>query len=326
MSSIITHVITGGAGFVAVNLAKSLLDRGDRVLLIDNLSRGRREFVERLGGTNRVAFGKADISDGDALATVLDTVEGGPAEVWHLCANSDIPAGVNDPNVDLKDTFLVTHELLAQMRMRGWKRLHFASTSAVYGDHGLNILSENTICEPISNYGAMKLASEAAIRAATESFLDRASVFRFPNVVGVPATHGVILDFLHKLRRTPDVLDVLGNGTQRKIYLHVSDLVSAMLWIYDHGPEGWSVHNIGPKDEGISVREIAELTRDHAAPYASLAFGTEGRGWVGDVPRFRYDVSRLDTLGWTASMSSNGAVKRAIAEIAVQEGMDTPSR
>jgi UDP-glucose 4-epimerase len=326
MSSIVTHVITGGVGFIAVNLAQSLLQRGDRVMLVDNLSRGRREFVERLDGTNRVAFGEADVTDSAALGHVLEAVGDGPVEVWHLCANSDIPAGVNDPKVDLKDTFLVTHELLSHMRARGWKRIHFASTSAVYGDHGLGLLSETTFCEPISNYGAMKLASEAAIRAAAESFLDRASVFRFPNVVGVPATHGVILDFLHKLRMTPDVLDVLGNGTQRKVYLHASDLVAAMLWVYDHGPEGWSVHNIGPRDEGITVREIAELTRAHASPSASLQFGTEDRGWVGDIPRFRYDVSKLEALGWSASMSSNDAVKRAIEEIALQEGVGDVSR
>lgn len=320
MTGIVTHVITGGAGFVAVNLAEALLARGDHVVLVDNLSRGQRAFVDGFGSTNRASFHQADVTDDDALAKALDGVSDTSVEVWHLCANSDIPAGVHDPDVDLKDTFMVTHHLLGYMRKRGWRRLHFSSTSAVYGDHGLEPLSEESFCEPISNYGAMKLASEASIRAAAESYLDRANVFRFPNVVGVPATHGVILDFIHKLQRTPDVLDVLGNGTQCKVYLHVSDLVAAMLWIYDHGGEGWAIHNIGPQDDGVTVREIAEFTRDRVSPLARLSFGVEGRGWVGDVPRFRYDVSKLARSGWTASMSSHAAVARAIDEIARQEG------
>jgi UDP-glucose 4-epimerase len=317
-----THIITGGAGFIGVNLAKSLIDRGDNVFIIDNLSRGRKEFVDRLGGPNRVQFAQVDVSDGTALERTLSPVRDKDVEVWHLCANSDIPAGVTDPNVDLKDTFLVTHELLIAMRNFGWSRLHFASTSAVYGDHGEGELNEETFCEPISNYGAMKLASEAAIRAATEAFLSRSSIFRFPNVIGTPATHGVILDFLGKLGNDNSVLPVLGNGTQRKSYLHVRQLIEAMLWIYDHGPDGWAIHNIGPSDSGVTVKEIAELTRDYVAPQARLLFGIEDRGWVGDVPRFTYDVSKLTKLGWSSSMTSREAVQTAIKEIAAQENVN----
>jgi UDP-glucose 4-epimerase len=321
MTAEVTHVVTGGAGFVAVNLAQRLLDRADRVVLIDNLSRGSREFVGRLVPADRVEFREADVADSAALAAALDFVPDERVEVWHLCANSDIPAGVNDPDVDLKDTFLVTHALLAYMRKRGWKRLQFSSTSAVYGDHGTTELTEATFCQPISNYGAMKLASEAAICAAAEFFLERACIFRFPNVVGVPATHGVILDFLHKLKRTPDVLEVLGNGTQRKAYLHVSDLIDAMLWLYDKSEGRLSVYNIGPPDDGVTVRDIAEMTRDRASPKASLRFGTEDRGWIGDVPRFRYNTDRLRGFGWTPSLTSRQAVALAIDEIVEQEGI-----
>jgi UDP-glucose 4-epimerase len=316
----VTHVITGGAGFVAVNLARALLDRGNKVVLVDNLSRGRVEYVEELRYQDRVVFRRADVAVAEELAEALSCVgEDEGVEVWHLCANSDIPAGVNDPEVDFKDTFRVTHELLKYMRFRNWKRMQFASTSAVYGDHGNTELRETTWCEPISNYGAMKLASEAAIRAASEFFLERACIFRFPNVVGVPATHGVILDFLGKMRRSPDVLEVLGDGTQRKAYLHVSDLIAAMLWLHDHGADGWSVYNVGPPDDGVTVREIAEMTRDFAMPAAKLSFGTQGRGWIGDVPRFRYDIGKLASLGWTPALTSRDAIERAINEVSAQE-------
>lgn len=317
------HVITGGAGFIAVNLARELLARGDRVWLIDDLSRGRREFVEALPAQDRVAFRQADVSVAGELDAGLDGVAefapGSPIEVWHLCANSDIPAGVNDPEVDLKDTFLVTHRLLAAMRAREWKVLHFASTSAVYGDHGSTSLTEESVCQPISNYGAMKLASEAAIHAAAEFFLQRVNIFRFPNVVGVPATHGVILDFLGKLAATPDCLEVLGNGTQRKAYLHVGDLIAGMMWIRARESQGTLTYNIGPPDDGVTVREIAELTRDRASPGARLQFGTEGRGWIGDVPRFSYDIGKLAQSGWTPALSSRDAIMRAIEEIWLQE-------
>lgn len=314
-----THVITGGAGFVGVNLARALLSRGHSVLAIDNLSRGRRAFIDAMEPQDRIIFRQADVASADQLDAALADVRGGPVEVWHLCANSDIPAGVNDPEVDLKDTFLVTHVLLAAMRQRGWTHLHFSSTSAVYGDHGAQPLTEETVCRPISNYGAMKLASEAAIFAAAEFFLQRVDIFRFPNVVGVPATHGVLLDFVNKLRRTPQLLEVLGNGTQRKAYLHVSDLVAAMLWIADQPGDGVKLFNIGPPDDGVTVKDIAELTRDAASPAATLSYGTEGRGWVGDVPRFRYDVGKLARSGWSPSMNSREAIIRAIAEIIVQE-------
>jgi UDP-glucose 4-epimerase len=319
------HVITGGAGFIGVNLARELLKRGDALLLIDNLSRGRRDYVENLGGPNRVAFVQADASVESQLEEALRSVENArEVEVWHLCANSDIPAGVNDPTVDLRDTFMVTFELLQAMRRRGWRHLHFASTSAVYGDHGVTPLTEATFVEPISNYGAMKLASEAAIRAWCESSGGQASVFRFPNVVGVPATHGVLLDFTHKLRADPTVLPVLGDGTQRKAYLHVGDLVDAMLFIRDRDLQGYQLFNIGPRDEGITVREIAEISRALVSPDARLDFGSESRGWVGDVPRFRYDVSKLARLGWSTPHSSRETIEKAAKEIALQEGALAP--
>lgn len=321
------HVITGGAGFIAVNLARALLARGERLLLIDNLSRGRRAYVESLGQPDNVSFVQADVSNSDALEAALATVEHtGDVDVWHLCANSDIPAGIADPSVDLRDTFLVTFALLKSMRVRGWKQLHFASTSAVYGEHGSVPLTETTFAEPISNYGAMKLASEALIRAWCEVTGGHADIFRFPNVVGVPATHGVLLDFTRKLQADPTVLSVLGNGSQRKSYLHVSDLVDAMLFIRDRNLAGYEVFNIGPRDEGITVREIAEIARARLAPDARLAFGDGDRGWVGDVPRFSYDVSKLAHLGWTSSHSSSETIARAIDEIARQEGVSKPIR
>lgn len=316
------HAITGGAGFVAVNLIERLLAQGERVIAVDDLSRGRREFLRPFEGNARFCFIEADCADAEGFRAAIEGLHRREAvtEVWHLAANSDIPAGVADPRIDLQRTFLTTFGTLLTMRELGIATMHFASSSAVYGDlKDLAIGETSGPMEPISNYGAMKLASEAQIRAAVESFLGRANVFRFPNVVGVPATHGVIVDLVRKARATPDGFDVLGDGTQRKVYLHVDDLVSAMLHIRKHATERYNVFNIGPADEGVTVREIAEAVRERVAPGAAIRYGAGNKGWVGDVPRFRYATEKLAALGWRPRMGSKDAVRKAVEEIAEQE-------
>jgi UDP-glucose 4-epimerase len=322
-------IIAGGAGFIGANLCERLLAEGRTVVVIDNLLRGSRDYLNRglvaSGATaSQLIFIEADLAkrnsteDAFAKANSFGIVD----EVWHLAANSDIPAGVADADVDLKDTFLTTSEILRCMKTYKIGALYFASSSAIYGDLGDQPLHENIgPLLPISNYGAMKLASEALISAATESYLDCACLFRFPNVVGVPATHGVILDFIRKLNVDNNNLDVLGDGSQRKAYLHVSDLVEAMLLVRSH-PEASKVFpiNIGPVDEGVYVRWIAEQVVKRISPAAIIRFGLGNRGWVGDVPKFHYSTAKIQSLGWKPQLGSERAVLRAIDEIASQEG------
>lgn len=315
----IRHLITGGAGFIGANLARELLGRGDRVLVVDDLSRGRLETLGALTAHPEFRFHQADCSDANAVIEAIGSVYGGVDEVWHLAANSDIPAGVENPEIDLQRTFLTTFGVLQAMRTLGVPVLHFASSSAIYGDHGDREIHEDIgPLEPISNYGAMKLASEAQIRAASEAWLKRANILRFPNVIGAPATHGVILDLVRKLNVTPDRLDILGDGTQRKAYLHVDDLISAMFHIRDL-PGAWQVINIGPSDRGVTVSFIAETVRHSFKPDAEIVYGSGGRGWVGDVPRFFYSTDKLKGTGWTPRLSSSEAIMRAVSEIIAQE-------
>jgi UDP-glucose 4-epimerase len=322
VKNVMVHVITGGAGFVGVNLVPELVKRGVHPVVLDNLSRGRRDFLANYIEAGAVTLLEVNCAEVEQLRRAFQTAHdvGQVTDVWHLAANSDIPAGVADPYVDLKDTFLTTFAMLVVMREFQVRRLHFASSSAIYGDHKNLRIAENTAPYlPISNYGAMKLASEAQISAASASFLEFVSIFRFPNVVGIPATHGVIVDLIRKLKVNPDHLDVLGNGTQRKAYIHVADLVDAMLYIVEHGEAPVNVFNIGPEDDGVTVRHIAEKVRDTVSPEAVIKFGDEDRGWVGDVPRFRYAVDRLAELGWSPKRHSADAIHRAIQEIAEQE-------
>lgn len=315
-------LITGVAGFVGVNLAWKFIDKGVRVCGVDNLCRGSLDNLAGLLLHPLFSFKKLDITDSEALLNACNIFNQAEpiTECWHLAANSDIPAGVSDAGVDLKDTYMTTHCMLGVMKRLGIKKLAFASSSAIYGDHGTRPLVEDLgPLLPISNYGAMKLASEAAISAAAESFLDRVWIFRFPNVIGVPATHGVMLDFVRRLKKTPEKLQVLGDGTQQKAYLHVEELVDAMFWIRDHATEKRALYNIGADDDGVSVKFIAEETVRVVQQNALIEYGVGNRGWVGDVPRFIYSIEKLKQLGWFPKLNSEQAVQKAIAQIVAQE-------
>ena len=308
-----TILLTGAAGFIGSHLADRLLQQGHTVVGVDNLSRGSRDNMTAALSHPKFEFVEADLTN-------LSAVKGLAARhaftmVWHMVANSDIGAGVADANVDFRDTLLTTFHTLEAMRALRIPRLAFASTSAVYGVHDTVLREDTGPLFPISNYGAMKLASEAMISAAVESYLERAWIFRFPNVIGSRATHGIIFDLLTKLSKNPPDLEVLGDGTQQKPYLHVSELLDAMLFIIENAGEPLNWFNIGPPDEGTTVKQIAETVRRVAAPHLEIRFTGGNRGWVGDVPRFRYSIEKLQRLGWSPACTSAQAVERAVAEI-----------
>ncbi len=319
-------LIAGGAGFIGMNLAQALVRSGREVVVVDNFSNGRRSYIEEVPALARVTLIEADLANRSSCERAFaDAAANGEiAEVWHMAANSDIPKGVANADVDHRDTFLTTFEIIRAMQMQDIKVLHFASSSAIYGDLGEAFIHEDIgPLLPISNYGAMKLASEAQVSAAAEQFLTRVNIFRFPNVVGTPATHGVVLDFVNRLLADGTCLKVLGDGTQQKAYLHVSDLVDAMLFVAARNSWKIAPVNIGPADDGVSVRWIAEQVVARVSPSADILFGVGNKGWVGDVPRFRYSIDRLKSLGWNATMTSADAITRAIDEIAAQQGCNS---
>jgi len=317
-----TCLVTGAAGFIGCRLVVTLLRRGAAVAGFDNLCRGSLANLRTALEEPNFTFRCVDLSDIDAYRKAFTELhERTPiTEVWHLAANSDIPAGAADPRVDLRDTFLTTLNSLILMREFGVGLMAFASSSAIYGDHGVRSLREDDgPLLPISSYGAMKLASEAAISAAVEAHLERAFLFRFPNVIGTPATHGIIYDFVRKLRLTPSELNVLGDGTQQKSYLHVEELIDAMLLIRERARARLNYFNIGADDDGVTVKYIAEAVVERCSPGATIVFGHGNRGWVGDVPRFKYSIEKLSALGWRPTLGSAAAIQRAVAEIADQE-------
>lgn len=309
-------LITGAAGFIGSNLVSQFLEKGETVLGLDNLCRGTRQNLNAQLQDKRFTFLEMDLTNLEAFKNAVGQFNQPISEVWHMAANSDIPAGIANAQIDLQDTFMTTFNTLEVMKQFGIGVLAFASSSAIYGDHQEVALYETMgPLFPISNYGAMKLASEALISAAAESYLDKAYIFRFPNVIGMPATHGVMFDFIAKLQANPMVLEVLGDGSQQKCYLHVQDLIAAMFFIRQHAQDKVNFFNIGAGDDGISVRSIAELVVATFSPNASIQYGKGNKGWVGDVPKFQYSIDKLAKLGWKPRLESVDAVRLTISEM-----------
>jgi len=308
-----TCVVTGAAGFIGSHLVDRLLQRGDRVIGIDNMVLGRRENLTSALDSGNFALHQLDINEYSRFLDCLRN-EGPIQTVWHMAANSDIAAGVNNPEIDLTRTFMTTFNVLNAMHTLKIPRLCFASTSAIYGDMDKVLAEDTGPLFPISSYGATKLGSEAIISAALERFLECAWIFRFPNVVGGRATHGAIFDFIRKLQKTPGELEVLGDGSQEKPYLHVSELLDAMLFLFDRVKDKLNYFNISPDGSATTVRQIAETVVKVVSPGAKIRYTGGSKGWVGDVPRFRYSIEKLKAAGWAPKMTSNQAVELAVRE------------
>ncbi len=319
-----SKIIAGGAGFIGQNFIKEVLKTRQNIVIVDNFTNSNLKTLKYFINNKNIKIIDCDLSNMNgaikAIKEAKDFCLSSP-EIWHFAANSDIPSGIKDSSVDFKDTFLTTYNLIEICKKINIKSFYFASSSAVYGDHKLKPLDEETgPMMPISNYGAMKLASEGICFSAKENHLNHLRIFRFPNVVGSPATHGVILDFIKKLMNNPKKLNVLGNGLQQKSYLHVNDLIKGMLYLskVELNKSQNPIFNLGNNDT-VTVKWIAEQTVEAFSPKAEIIYESKDRGWIGDVPKFRYNTNKAKKSGWKPILSSKEAVKLAIKEIIYQE-------
>lgn len=302
-------LVTGGAGFIGSHLNDALIDRGHIVTVVDNLVLGKMVNISHLLSNPNFHFFEEDLNDFSSLRNIFQL--GHFDMVYHLAANSDIQKGVKDPLIDYKLTFNTTFNILQLMKEFEVKKLFFASTSAIYGETNDVYSEDYGPLRPVSNYGAGKLASEAFISAFSSTYNIQTWITRFPNVVGERFTHGVIYDFICKLQKNPNVLRVLGNGEQCKPYMYVKDLVDGILFVVDHAAEPYNVYMLG-SDTRTKVKEIAAMVIEEMGLNASIEYTGGDRGWVGDVPEFRYDLSKVNRLGWMAPRSSNDSVRLAI--------------
>lgn len=304
-------LVTGGAGFIGSHLCDRLVRAGHSVVAYDDLSRGRADFLAGVSGRDSFRFVVADLLDSSVLD---DTLRDGRFDaVVHLAANSDIAAGSADRRVDLDRTFLTTWAVAEGAARFGIRQLVFASTSAVYGEVEGPTGEDFAPMRPISYYGAAKLAGEAWLSAVAHRSDVSTWVFRFPNVVGERGTHGVLVDFIARLRVSPSELVVLGDGQQQKPYLYVHDLLDGIQFAWSRAkPDPLVVFNLGPDGPSTKVFRIAEIVVEEMGLNAAIRYGSEDRGWPGDVPRFQYELSRIHALGWSARLSSDDAVRRAV--------------
>ena len=317
----INHIIFGGQGFIGQNLCQNLTGMNKNTVVSVDKNIWGIEYFETLKSKNNFKYLNFDINENTQfIEKKLSEYNFSSDEtmVWHLAANSDIRAGNESIRIDLNNTFLTTINIIEMCKKLGLKNLSFASSSAVYGNWaGANPYNEELKTQPISNYGAMKLASEACLSAAFDEFLEELNIFRFPNVIGYPATHGIIPDLILKLQSDPTRLDVLGNGLQNKPYLHVDDLVDAMFAIVKSNKtsNAMSIHNIASSFPNVYVREIAEMVVNAISPDAEIRYGKTFGGWRGDVPEVHFDTSKLQKLGWTCRHDGQEAVRRTIESI-----------
>ena len=305
-------LITGGAGFIGSHLCDYLIKDNHEIIILDNLSLGRENNISHLLSNEAFKFIKGDILNDKLLNEIFES--NNFDIVFHMAANSDIAQSFHNPNIDKDNTFMTTYMLLNMMKKYEVKKIVFASTSAIYGDTS-DILHENYgPLKPVSHYGAAKLASESFISSFVENYGLQAWIVRFPNVVGERATHGVIFDFIKKLRTDSTKLEVLGNGEQFKPYLYVKDLVEAILFVYKNSDEKLNIYNLGV-DSRTKVKDIAQMVIEEMNLNAIVEYTGGDRGWVGDVPEFNYDLSKVNKLGWKAKHTSNEAVRKAIQYI-----------
>lgn len=301
-------VVTGGAGFIGSHLVDALVAKGDNVVVIDSLAAGHEEFLAGHIRAGRVRLVKADLlSDGwqESLK--------GADRVYHLAADPDVRQSAMTPDPTFQNNIVATYRLLEAMRIHKVPELVFTSTSTVYGNAAIIPTPESySPLEPVSVYGASKLACEALISAYSHSFAIRSWQFRFANIIGSRSGHGVITDFVRKLRTNPAELEILGDGKQTKSYLEVQECIRAMQFAIDHAKEPVNSFNIGSED-WIDVTTIADIvTEEMQLKGVQYRFTGGALGWVGDVPKMQLAIGRLKALGWKPQKGSRESVRLAV--------------
>ena len=304
--------ITGGAGFIGSHLVDTLLKNNHTVTVYDNLSSGDKSFIQHHLEQKEFTFIQADLLN---LKRVKKELQGHDV-VFHLAANPHVRLGETQTDLDLNQGIIATYNVLEAMRQNNIKKIVFSSSSVVYGETTEPSLPETygpTL--PISMYGAGKLGAEGLISAFCGTFDFQTWMYRFANVVGIRGTHGVIVDFIEKLRKNPHELEILGDGRQCKPYLYISDCVDGILFGYHHSNQKMNLFNLSC-DTTTTVSRIAEMVTQEMGLNNVLFKYTGGvRGWKGDVPRFELDAGKMNKIGWKATLTSDEAVRKAIKDV-----------
>ena len=304
--SINKTLVTGGAGFIGSHIVDRLMDTGCEVVVFDNLSSGKMEFIEHHLDKTNFSLIKGDLLNTDEIDTACEDVD----FVYHAAANPDVRLGIVDTKVHFDQNITATYNLLEVMRKNSVPNIAFTSTSTVYGEATtIPTPEEYGPLVPISLYGASKLACEALITSYSHTFNMHSWIFRFANIVGDRGTHGIIVDFIEKLNDDAEHLEILGDGRQSKSYLHVTDCVDAILFAVDHITDTVNIFNVGSEDT-IDATGIAGIVVEEMG-LKDVEFHYTGgkRGWKGDVPRMLLAIDKLKELRWSPSCNSEDSVR-----------------
>ena len=310
-------IVTGGAGFIGSHLIDRLVARGDEVIVLDNLSSGKAEFLSH--HDSQVKHVDVDITNFDAILPHFEGVD----VVYHLAANPDIRLGTQVTDTDLKQGTIATYNVVESMRIHNVSAIMFASSSVVYGDNApMPTPEDHGPCLPISLYGASKNAGESLVSSWVGTFGLQGYIFRFANIIGDRGTHGVIFDFIHKLKRNPNELEVLGDGLQEKSYMEVGDCVDAILHVMANQHEPLNLFNLGSHDT-CSVRRIAEIVVEETGCLnAEIVYTGGSRGWAGDVPRAMLGIDKMLETGFNVKYNSEEAVRHTARALIDEIGLD----
>lgn len=313
------YFIVGGAGFIGSHFTDTLLADNAvvAVTLYDNFSSGREWHYENHIGDARLRAVRGDVGDLERMAAAM----AGHDTVIHLASNPDIARAATEPEIDFYQGTLLTNNVVEAMRRTGARRILYASGSGVYGDLGeVEAQEDYGPLLPVSTYGASKLSGEALISSYCFMFDLSGCAFRFGNVVGPRQTHGVGFDFVRRLAADPTCLKILGDGTQSKSYIHVSDVVAAVLHANRHSTKRFDAFNVATGDY-ITVTEIAELAVECLALPVHPRFEYSGgdRGWKGDVPVVRLNTDRIRSLGWKCRRGSREALRASMLALIADE-------
>ncbi len=301
-------LVTGGAGFIGSHVVDELVRRDAEVIVYDDLSTGFRRHLTPALESGRVELTVGDILDEVALTKAME----GCSTVFHLAANADVRGGPENTRIDLDRNIIGTYTVLESMKRVGADTIVFTSSAAVYGEPDLFPTPESYAPLQTSVYGASKLAAEAYTQAYAEYFGMRALTFRFVSWIGERYSHGVVFDFMNKLRNNPAELEILGDGNQTKSYLHVEDGVRGIFLALDRITERKSVINLG-HEEFVTVAHVADMICDEVG-LSGVSYRYTGgeRGWVGDSPVVHLDISKIKSVGFRPRVSIEEGVRRTV--------------
>jgi len=299
-------LITGGAGFIGSHLIDNLLDQNYDVVTIDNFSTGKIENLIKV--KDKIKIIKGDLRNLDFVMKNVKNVD----LIFHLAANYSVEYSSENPIFDFESNTLTTLNILEAMRKNNIPMIVFASSSTVYGETDKFPIKESAEIKPISNYGASKVSAEVYIHSFSELYNIRGLILRYANIMGPRSDHGILPDFLKKLKEDKKRLLILGNGKQRKSYLYISDCIDASLFALGHFNKTFDIFNIG-SEEWITVNDIAKIVCEEMnLTNVEFEYTGKDRGWSGDVPRFVLDVQKLKKIGWKPKYTIEQSIRKTV--------------